>query len=113
MSMRSSSYDLVGLLVAFFVAAIAIMATVLGIDSCANSRIAEVNERLAKADATEAAPARRASGCPLDAIEYDPPVAMGDCQRCLRFTDRLTGESWWILRTLDGYIVLPIENEAR
>ena len=62
---------------------------------------------------TEARPAaERASGCPLDAVEYDPPVCMDDCWRCIRMTDRLTHESWWVLRTHNGYIVLPI-TEAR
>ncbi len=51
----------------------------------------------------------RRGGCPLDAIEYDTPVFLPECVRCLRVTDRLTGESWWVLDTAKyGWMVLPI-----
>ncbi len=49
------------------------------------------------------------NGCPLDAIEYDVPPFMYDCVSCMRVTDRLSGESWWVLETAKyGRVVLPI-----
>ena len=68
----------------------------------------EVQERTEKITQAERERNRR-GGCPLDAIEYDAPVFMPDCVSCLRVTDRLSGESWWVLETAKhGWIVLPI-----
>ena len=68
----------------------------------------EVQERTEQVTQAERERTRR-NGCPLDAIEYDTPVFMPDCVSCLRVTDRLSGESWWVLATAKhGWIVLPI-----
>ena len=68
----------------------------------------EVQERTENIVQAEREKTRR-NGCPLDAIEYDPPVFMPDCVSCLRVTDRLSGESWWVLETAKcGRVVLPI-----
>jgi hypothetical protein len=68
----------------------------------------EVQERTENIVQAEREKTRRA-GCPLDAIEYDPPVFMPDCVGCMRVTDRLSGESWWVLETAkSGRVVLPI-----
>ena len=68
----------------------------------------EVQERTEDIVQAEREKTRR-NGCPLDAIEYDPPVFMGDCVSCLRVTDRLSGESWWVLETAKyGRVVLQI-----
>ena len=68
----------------------------------------EVQERTEQITQAERDRTRR-NGCPLDAIEYDTPVFMGECVRCLRVTDRLSGESWWVLDTPKyGWMVLPI-----
>lgn len=69
---------------------------------------AEVEERTEQITQAEREKTRR-NGCPLDAIEYDTPVFLEDCTRCLRVTDRLSGESWWVLETTKyGRVVLPI-----
>lgn len=69
---------------------------------------AEVEERTENIVQSEREKTRR-GGCPLDAIEYDPPVFMADCVGCMRVTDRLSGESWWVLDTAKyGRVVLPI-----
>ena len=67
----------------------------------------EVQERTEQITQAEREKTRR-NGCPLDAIEYDTPVCVPDCLECLRVTDRLSGSSWWLLKTAKGYIVLPI-----
>lgn len=68
----------------------------------------EVRERTENIVQAERDKTRR-NGCPLDAIEYDPPVCMHDCVSCMRVTDRLSGESWWVLETAKyGRVVLPI-----
>ena len=68
----------------------------------------EVQERTENIVQAEREKTRR-NGCPLDAIEYDTPVFMHDCVSCLRVTDRLSGESWWVLETAKyGRVVLPI-----
>ena len=68
----------------------------------------EVQERTEDIVQAERERTRR-GGCPLDAIEYDPPVFMPDCVGCMRVTDRLSGESWWVLETAkSGRVVLQI-----
>lgn len=68
----------------------------------------EVQERTEQTVQAEREKTRR-NGCPLDAIEYDAPVFMPECVSCLRVTDRLSGESWWVLETAKcGRVVLPI-----
>lgn len=68
----------------------------------------EVQERTEQITQAERERTRR-NGCPLDAIEYDTPVFLDGCSRCLRVTDRLSGESWWVLDTTEhGRVVLPI-----
>jgi hypothetical protein len=69
---------------------------------------AEVEERTENIVQAEREKTRRA-GCPLDAIEYDVPPFMYDCVSCMKVTDRLSGESWWVLDTAKcGRVVLPI-----
>jgi hypothetical protein len=68
----------------------------------------EVQERTDSIVQAEREKTRR-NGCPLDAIEYDTPAFMQDCVSCMRVTDRLSGESWWVLETAKcGRVVLPI-----
>ena len=75
-----------------------------GTAACAS----EVQERTEQVTQAERERTRR-GGCPLDAIEYDTPVFMPDCVSCMRVTDRLSGESWWVLETAKyGRVVLPI-----
>ena len=75
-----------------------------GTAACAS----EVQERTEQITQAEREKTRR-NGCPLDAIEYDTPVFMPDCVSCMRVTDRLSGESWWVLETAKcGRVVLPI-----
>ena len=69
------------------------------------SEVEERTERITQAERDRT----RRNGCPLDAIEYDTPVFWDDCSRCLRVTDRLSGESWWVLDTAEhGRVVLPM-----
>lgn len=47
----------------------------------------------------------RLNGQPLDAhnvVEYDRPVWLGECERCYRVIDRMTGQRWWLLKMNDG-----------
>lgn len=46
----------------------------------------------------------RLNGQPLDAhnvVEYDRPAWLGECERCYRVIDRMTGQRWWLLK-MDG-----------
>ena len=46
----------------------------------------------------------RLNGQPLDAhnvVEYDRPAWLGECERCYRVIDRMTGQRWWLIK-VDG-----------
>ncbi len=58
----------------------------------------EVQERTEQITQAERERTRR-NGCPLDAIENDPPMFMYACISCMRGTDRMYGESRWALET--------------
>ena len=53
----------------------------------------------------------RRGGMPLDAVTYDPPVWLEGCTCARKVVDRVTGDSWWVLKMGEGiyteYIVLP------
>jgi len=88
-------------LVAFLLAAIAMTAAILALTCCKSQDVTE-------ADVAQVTPIERASGCPLDAIEYDAP-AFADCGgKSFRVSDRFSGASWWLLRMRGEWIVLPI-----
>jgi hypothetical protein len=96
-------------LVAFLLAAIAMTAAIFALTCCKSQDVAE-------ADVAQVMPIERASGCPLDAIEYDVPAFMEDNATplnelcCYKVVDRLNGASWWLLRMRGEWIVLPIMN---
>jgi len=76
------------LAMAAFVAAMVILTTVL--TSCSGNGSEDAPPRL--------------NGQPLDAhnvVEYDRPAWLGECERCYRVIDRMTGQRWWLLR-IDG-----------
>ena len=78
--------------------------------SCGN----EVNAAI-EADvraAQDVSPAiEHANGCPLDAIAYDAPAFADHDSKALKVTDRLNGQSWWLVRMGAGWAVLPIGSE--
>jgi hypothetical protein len=96
-------------LVAFLLMAIAMTAAIFALTCCKSQNVTE-------ADVTQVTPIERASGCPLDAIEYDVPAFMEDNATplhelcCYKVVDRLSGASWWLLRMRGEWIVLPIMN---
>lgn len=77
------------LAVAAFVAAMVVLTAVL--TSCSGNESEDAPPRL--------------NGQPLDAhnvVEYDRPVWLGECEKCYRVIDRMTGQRWWLLKMNDG-----------
>ena len=89
--------------VAFFIAAIIIALCALSLCGCDTATADE-------------APVKHASGMPLDAISYDPPVWLEDCFAAWKVHDRNTGDDWWLLEVGTGhgheYVVLPLSESS-
>ena len=97
-------------LVAFLLAAIAMTAAILALTCCKSQDVTE-------ADVAQVTPIERASGCPLDAIEYDVPAFMKDNATplnelcCYKVVDRLSKSEWWLVRMNGEWVALPIESK--
>lgn len=52
------------------------------------------------------------NGCPLDSVRYESPTFGFDCYRV---TDRISGESWWLVRmgSPSEWVVMPIEGKVQ
>ena len=52
-----------------------------------------------------------ANGCPLDAVAYDAPAFANRGSKALKVVDRLSGDSWWLVKMGTEWVVLPIESK--
>jgi hypothetical protein len=93
---------------------IIVCATVIGLTgllvSCGNdiNSTMEADERTAQ----DVSPAiEHANGCPLDAIAYDAPAFANNGSNALKVVDRLSGDSWWLVKIGTEWVVLPIESK--
>lgn len=80
--------------------------------SCGNEINAAIEADQKAAQEQDVPPTiEHANGCPLDAVAYDVPAFADHDSKALKVTDRLSGQSWWLVRMGAGWIVLPIGSE--
>jgi len=93
---------------------IIVCATVFGMAcslvSCGNDINAAMEAEVKAAQ--DASPAiEHANGCPLDAVAYDAPAFANRGSKALKVVDRLSGDSWWLVKMGTEWVVLPIESK--
>ena len=89
-------------------------ATILGLAGLLVCNGDEINAKInaSKTTVQDAFPAiEHANGCPLDAVSYDAPKFASNGSVSLKVVDRLSGDSWWLVKMSTKWVVLPIESK--
>jgi hypothetical protein len=73
-----------------------------------NRAIEDTNEQIARGSSPAI---EHANGCPLDAVAYDAPAFANHGSKALKVVDRLSGDSWWLVKMGTEWVVLPIESK--